>query len=87
MHVSDEELVRQALAADPDAPLPDEAVSLWSLDSPRATILPSWYMPAPTPGARRLTRHRRRVAYLLVSTFVLINAAGLCSTYGFVVIA
>lgn len=79
--VDDEELTALALAADPDAPLPDDAVSIWELEPERADpLLPEWYMPAASGGAR--PGWRRRVALVLISTFLLINAAGLCSTYG-----
>jgi hypothetical protein len=78
---TDEELVDQALAADPDAPLDPAAVSLWSLVEPTSAVLPEWYMPAAMAGAG--SRWRRRVAMALIVTFVLIYAAGLCSTYGY----
>ena len=84
--VTDEELTALALAADPDAPLDDDAVSIWELDPDRGDpLLPEWYMPAASGGAR--PGWRRRVALLLIGSFLLINAAGLCSTYGHVVIA
>ena len=88
--ISDDDLAREALAADPDAPLPPDAVSLWELEAPddHASLLPSWYMPAPANGGpRQHAPWRRRTAYALVAAFALINAAGLCSTYGHVVIA
>ncbi len=80
--MTDEELTALALAADPDAPLADDAVPFWPLD---AGDLPDWYMPVASGGVR--PGWRRRVALVLISTFLLINAAGLCSTYGHVVIA
>ena len=81
--VNEEELTALALAADPDAPLPPDAVSLWDLE-PRddSPLLPAWYMPAPMAGRRRLGKGQRRVAWLIVATFVVIEAYGLCSTYG-----
>jgi len=89
--LSDDELTALALAGDPDAPLAADAVSFWSLGADGADaddqLLPDWYMPAPMPGARRLTGWRRRVAITVVVSFVLIDAAGLCSTYGSLVIA
>jgi hypothetical protein len=85
--ISDEELTGLALAADPDAPLPADAVNLWELDQDgEDALLPTWYMPSPM-GARRLTGWRRRVAILLIVAFLLIDAYGLCSTYGDVVLA
>ena len=86
--ISDEELAALALAGDPDAPLDDDAVNLWELEREDGddALLPAWYMPSPM-GARRLTGWRRRVAILLVVAFLLIDAYGLCSTYGDVVLA
>jgi hypothetical protein len=85
--ISDEELTALALAADPDAPIADDAVNLWELDrEDDDALLPAWYMPSPM-GARRLTGWRRRVAILLIVAFLLIDAYGLCSTYGNVVLA
>jgi hypothetical protein len=90
LSIPDDELEREALAADPDAPIPAGAISWWERE-PAANapaLLPDWYMPAPAAaGARRHPPWRRRTVYGLVGTFLLINAAGLCSTYGFVVIA
>jgi hypothetical protein len=84
--VNDDELAALALSADPDAPLPPDAVGLWDLDArDDSSLLPDWYMPAPMSGRRRLGRWQRRVAWLVVATFVLIDAYGLCSTYGSIV--
>ena len=75
-------LAALALAADPDAPVGDGAVPLAELDGTAGDgLLPAWYMPAPM-GRRRLTGWRRRVALLSISSFLAINAYGLCSTYG-----
>jgi hypothetical protein len=82
--LDDDELAALALAADPDAPLPPDAISLWDLDA-RDTLLPDWYMPPPMSGHRRLVGWQRRVAWLVVASFVLIDAYGLCSTYGSIV--
>ncbi|MEY2424210.1 MAG: hypothetical protein QOI95_4277 [Acidimicrobiaceae bacterium] len=87
--MTDDELTALALAADPDAPIDLDAIPLGdylrSEDDDR--LLPEWYMPAPMPGARRLRGWRRRVAILVIVAFVLIDAYGLCSTYGSVVFA
>ena len=82
--ISDHELAQQALAADPDAVVPTDAVSLWTLApaSPLPGPLPDWYMPPSAGGRRHHSPGQRRVVYLLVVAFALINAAGLCSTYG-----
>jgi hypothetical protein len=78
--LSDEELAALALAAAADPPLDDDAVPIRPLDGPGGALLPDWYMPAPMAGARR--GWRRRVAIGVVSAILLINAAGLCVTYG-----
>ena len=83
--VTDDELTALALSADPDAPLPPDAVSLWELGARDEPLLPDWYMPAPMSGHRRLGKWQRRLAWLVVATFVLIDAYGLCSTYGSIV--
>ena len=86
--ITDEELDLFARAADPDLELDDDAVSIWDVvadpDADGPPLLPEWYMPAPLPGRRVLRGWRRRVILLLVVTFVVINAYGLCSTYGVV---
>ena len=86
--LTDDELTELALAADPDAPLAADAPSYWEVMAPGAVgLLPEWYMPS-TFGAGRLRRGwRRRVAILLIVAFLAIDAYGLCSTYGRVVIA
>ena len=74
-----------AVAADPDAELDDDAISLWDVgleDSDE--LLPSWYMPSPMARSRLLYGWRRSVVLLLIASFILINAAGLCVTYGWV---
>jgi hypothetical protein len=80
--LSDNELANLALAADPDTQVGPEAVSLWSLAGwDRDQLLPGWYMPAPMPG-RTSPRWQRWVIGLIVASFLVINAYGLCSTYG-----
>ena len=77
-----------ALAADPDAPIDADAVPLSEfLRDDDERLLPEWYMPAPMQGGRRLHGWRRRVAILVIVAFLLIDAYGLCSTYGSVVLA
>jgi hypothetical protein len=83
--ISDEELTAEALAAEPEA-LSDDAVP-WSGADGTIDLLPSWYMPAPMPGGRRLDGWRRRLALIVIVAFLAINAAGLCSTYGLVELA
>jgi hypothetical protein len=78
--LSDEELSALALAADPDAPLDDDAVplSLYGLDDLGA--LPLWYMPPVM--ARRASGWRVPMVVVLIAAFLLIDAFGLCATYG-----
>jgi hypothetical protein len=77
--ISDEELEAMALAADPQAPLPDDAVPM-GLYLSQFAPLPDWYMPP------AMTRHggkwRAPVILAVVSAFLIIDAFGLCSTYG-----
>jgi hypothetical protein len=80
--LTDDELAELALAADPDAPLDDNAVS-WPPDDDGG-LLPGWYMPAVAGGLPLLQGWRRRVVLLIIASFLLINAWGLCSTYGHV---
>ncbi len=80
--VSDEELERLALAAPPDIELDEHAVA-WS-PTGRDPLIADWYMPAPV-GTRRDLRTRVVVA-AIVASIVLINAAGLCVTYGRVIL-
>jgi len=87
--LTDDELTEQALAADPDAGVAEDAIPLSELlgtteGSGTGDLLPGWYMPAPMGAARLLRGWRRRVVLLIVASFVLINAYGLCSTYGWV---
>lgn len=77
--VSLDELTAQALAADPDAPVDDDATPFAS-DSEREGLLPSWYMPAPARYPRR--PGHRVAAIVVIASFLAINALGLCITYG-----
>lgn len=77
--ITDAELSALALAADPDAPLGPDAVPLDLYLGTTPELLPLWYMPRPmAPGAR----WRTVVVVVLIAAFLLIDAAGLCSTYG-----
>ena len=79
--LSDDELTALALSADPDAPLDADAVPIdLYLGTAGAPALPAWYM-AP-PAARLRGRAARLVVLAVVAAFVLIEAFGLCSTYG-----
>lgn len=77
---SDAELTALALAADPDAPLGPDAVPIdVYLGAPNG-LLPDWYMAQ--PRTRRAGRMTRVVVVAVVGAFLLIEAFGLCSTYG-----
>jgi hypothetical protein len=82
--VSDEELTALALAADPDAPLDAAAIPLADSSSTNPGLLPSWYMPAIALG--RAQRYWKIVVVVLVAALIAIEAAGLCSTYGQLVV-
>lgn len=77
--VSDEELERLALAADPDAPVPADAIPFGHAEA-QLELLPEWYMPAP----RRVDRRPSRVLAVtaIVVGLLIVNGAGLCVTYG-----
>ena len=76
---TDEELAEAALAADPDAPIPDDAVPFGQTDH-RGALLPEWYMPV--PGSTRRTRLRVVAIVAIVVSLVVVSGAGLCVTYG-----
>ena len=79
--LTDAELTALALAADPDAPLDDNAVPLHiHLAQFAGTALPQWYM-APAM-ARRGPRWRTPVVLAIIAAFLLIEALGLCNTFG-----
>jgi hypothetical protein len=78
--LTDEELERLALSADPDQRIDPDAVPIDVYLATDAGPLPQWYMPAVT--ARHSSRRRRAVVIGLIAAFVLIEAFGLCSTYG-----
>jgi hypothetical protein len=79
--LSDEELSDLALAADLDAPLPADAVPIGvHLSQFAAAPLPLWYMPAVGRSGGR--RWKMPVVLAVVAAFFLIEAMGLCNTYG-----
>ncbi len=78
--ISDEELTELALAADPTAPLSDDAVPFQVHLAQFAGALPQWYMPVATAGTG--PRWRTPVVITVISAFLLIEALGLCNTYG-----
>jgi hypothetical protein len=78
--VSDEELTAEALAADPDIFLDDDAVPLGGDEG--FALLPAWYMPA--CGRARHQRVAAMVVLLIVGSLLLAEAFGLCLTNGWV---
>lgn len=78
--LTEAELTELALAADPDAPMSDDAVPLSVYLSQAPGLLPSWYMPSPM--ARPGKGWRIPVVLVIVAAFVIIEAFGLCSTFG-----
>jgi hypothetical protein len=88
--ITEEELTALALAADPDAPIAKDAVPLSDYLAQAAGhlptgLLPGWYMPPAMAGTG--SRWRTGVILAIIAAFVLIEAWGLCSTYGQVVLA
>jgi hypothetical protein len=79
--LTDAELTSLALAADPDAPLSDDAIPLsLHLAQFAGAALPQWYMP---PAASRSgQRWRTPVVLTVIGAFLLIEALGLCNTFG-----
>jgi hypothetical protein len=83
--ITDEELTALALAADPDGPLDKDAVPLSVYLGQIPALLPGWYMPPAM--ATSGSRWRTPVILAIVFAFLIIEAYGLCSTYGQVVLA
>ncbi len=81
--LTDDELARLALAAEPVTVPADDAVPLAEYLELDDGLLPTWYMP--TPMARVSPRWRLPVVLALVGVFLVIEAFGLCSTFGQVV--
>jgi hypothetical protein len=80
--VTGDELDALALSADPWAPIPEDAVPYDRVIGTGPCLLPDWYMGRAT--AVHASRWRRPVILAVVAAFLLIDAAGLCSTYGIV---
>lgn len=89
--ISDEELAELALAADPDEVVPHDAVPLPIYLGSLPLMLPQWYMPpaiaSVTAVSTAARRWRTALVIALVVAFVMIDAWGLCSTYGSLTLA
>jgi hypothetical protein len=80
---TDEELAEQALAADPDAGVGDDAVPFPVARGEFGDLLPDWYMPAPAGAGDPALRGRRKVvSSVIIGSLFLVNAMGLCITDG-----
>ncbi len=80
LELTEAELTELALAADIDAPIDDDAVPLSVYLGDAPSMLPSWYMPSPV--MHRGKAWRTPVILVIVAAFVIIEAFGLCSTFG-----
>jgi hypothetical protein len=74
------ELTELALAADSDQPMDADAVPLAEYLGQSDGLLPLWYMPSPM--VRGGSRWRLPIVLVIVGAFVVIEALGLCSTFG-----
>ncbi len=74
------ELTALALAADPSGPIDDDAVTVAEFLGQSDGLLPDWYMPSPMMRSGR--PWRIPVVVAIVAAFVIIEAFGLCSTFG-----
>lgn len=83
LQIDDDELLAQALAADPDLVLDDDAVTFDEMTGEDDfELLPEWYMPQPGPRASIIGGWRRRIVLAVVGSIVLVDAAGFCVIYG-----
>lgn len=80
--IDDDELAAEAVAADPNPDLADAIPFAVMIGGEPRAALPEWYMPAPMSGAPRLVGWRRNVVFLFIASLIVIEAAGLCTTYG-----
>ncbi len=81
--ITDDQLTALALGADPCLPMDEGAVPLSVYLGHLGQVgglLPQWYMPAPM--ARRAKGWRVPVVLVIVGAFVVIEALGLCNTFG-----
>jgi hypothetical protein len=79
--LSDEELEAEAIAADPEPDLDGALPFSMVVGDETVDALPAWYMPSPMLGAR-MFGWRRGVVYTFVFALLVIEAFGLCTTFG-----
>ncbi len=82
----DAELEALALAVRPGQPPAADAVPIGEYLAQERGTLPEWYMPTPWVRARARSTWARVTVLGLVGTFLVLEALGLCSTYGHVVV-
>jgi hypothetical protein len=82
--LSDAELTALALGADPEAALDPDAVPMDIYLAQAPGLLPEWYMPLGV--ARPVTGWKVPVVLVIVATFVVLEALGLCGAYGHIVV-
>ncbi len=80
--LTDDELTTLALAAEPEPSLADARPIHEVLGDAGESTLPAWYMPPVMRGLPRVQGWRRGVILSFVLALVVIEAFGLCSTYG-----
>ena len=80
MNLLDDELAAEALAADPDTPIADDARPFDAGSEATANMLPQWYMPAP---AGRRGRGRAWILVTVAASLTVGNVVGFCVTSGF----
>ncbi len=85
MELTDEELTTLALSADPHPTIDLRAIPWRPMADAVAGLLPDWYMP--TPSGSRRGKGAKIAIGVIIASFVVINALGLCVTYGLVTIA
>jgi hypothetical protein len=83
--ISDDDLTTLALNADPH-PTIDPHVAPWRPMADAVTgLLPDWYMP--TPSGSHRGKGAKIAIGVIIASFVIVNALGLCITNGFLTIA
>ena len=83
-HLSDEELTHLALEGDPWIEPGEGAIPVDLAYGHLPSSLSAWYMPA--VSSRRIVGWRRPVVLTIIATLVVLEALGLCSVFGQVVV-